>query len=142
MKETNKCTEAWLIRLDTHSDLSQSEENKCMWKHNKDSAIVFPHIFILFLLRKTSVNVETFQLIFHVLICDFPPEISSFFCMSFLFLFLFLWYPYFGILPFPAISGLFKVIQARASNCLPNILNNSEFSNIEYWKTMYLYNTR
>ena len=36
------------------------------------------HIFTLFLSRKSSVIVEIFQLSFHVFVCAFCPEISSF----------------------------------------------------------------
>jgi hypothetical protein len=44
------------------------------------------HTFILFLFRKASVSVETYQLSFHVLIwfiCGFHPETSSFFRWEF-----------------------------------------------------------
>ena len=39
----------------------------------------YSHTFILFWLRKTSVSVKMYQLSFHVLICAFHPEISTFF---------------------------------------------------------------
>ena len=59
--------------IDNHRCLSQSEETKCMWTHNKDGST-----FTLSWVRKTSVIVETYQLSFLVFMCAFHPEISSF----------------------------------------------------------------
>ena len=41
MKGTNKLQEHMeteMLHFDSHSGLCQSEENKCMWSHNKDGA--------------------------------------------------------------------------------------------------------
>ena len=46
MKGTNKLKyhrETYLIRFDSHGDLCQSEENKCMWTHSKNSATGHTH---------------------------------------------------------------------------------------------------
>ena len=45
------------------------------------------HTFTLFWFRKTSVIIKIHQISFHVVVCDFPPEISSFFIKSFPFFF-------------------------------------------------------
>ena len=45
------------------------------------------YTFTFFWLKKSSVIVEKYQITFHVFVCAFPPEISSFFGESFPFLF-------------------------------------------------------
>ena len=67
MEDINKVQEhkeTKLIRFDTHSGFHQSEENKCMRRHSKDDVIfnVCSQTLILFLLTKTTVRIEMYQL--------------------------------------------------------------------------------
>jgi hypothetical protein len=55
------------------------------------------------------VIVETFQLSFCMFMCALHPEISSFFGKSFLFLFLLLCYPYFGIFLSTEFLGIYAL---------------------------------
>ena len=90
-------------RFDNHRCHSQ-----CMWTHWKMASrdaiyTVCSYTLILFWLRKTSVIVEKFQLIFPVYFCLSFRDIFVF-SVNFLFLFLFLCYPYFGTFPFHVVS--------------------------------------
>ena len=109
MKGTHKHTEAELICFDNHRCISQSEESKCMWTHGKDGTKD------LFWSWKTSVIVEISQLSFHVFVCVFPPEISSFFGKSFPFLFPFFVLSVLRCFPFHVLYTLFCFEQTVCS---------------------------
>ena len=87
MKDTHQHMEAYLKCFDDYRCLSRSEESKSIWSRGT----VFNeclHTFTLFLSRKTSVIVETFQ---WSLCVAFIRRSLYFFSKSFLFFYLMLW---------------------------------------------------
>ena len=67
-------TETWSKYFDRHSHLSQLEENKCLWTHNKDVIfVVCLQTFALFWLRKVAMPVKIFHLSFCVPVLLWPP---------------------------------------------------------------------
>ena len=96
MKGTHKHKEALLKHFHDRRCLSRWEESECIWQVK-----IAPHLYCVFtyiyslLIEKNTVIVK---LSFHVFICTFHPEISSFFSVR---VFSFYFYSCVSISPFP-----------------------------------------
>ena len=99
----------WNISTITHVFLNQKRVNVC-----EHMVKTVPHLF--FWLRKASVIVKTFELSFHVFVCAFRLEISSFFSYEFPLSFPFFFFFYTGH-KYTNIQQIYKVSKCILWSC-------------------------
>jgi len=128
MKCTHKYTEALLMRFDNHRCLPRSEGVN-IFEH----MVIWPRLYHVFRYIYSLLIEKDICDCWNVSLCLCVPFIQRYlyvFGKSFLFIFLFLCYPYFGTFPFHVISNFKTVVLCYCCKQLNSVMWNFKINSV------------